>query len=153
MIPTTMPVVKRPPAVVAQEREAAEQRAQVERQDQAALFGSSLLVHMRDGSELEVKVRLASVREMPDFFDMTAKEAELIEWICGMPAGWADGLTPDSHFALVARIVDLNFPLALRWIENQLAILARMYPSLERKAGESRSPRPAPSPETSSASG
>jgi len=153
MIPTTMPVIERPAALVEQEKAQAARDAQVERQDQAALFGAVLLAHMRDGTELEVKIRLVSVREMPAFFDMTAREPELIEWVCGMPAGWADGLAPDSHFALMARIVDLNFPLALRWMESQLAMLARMYPSLQRKAGESPSPKPAPGPGTSSASG
>src|SRR5688572_11500523 len=76
----------------------------------------------RDGSTELVSIRQLTAREYPKYLDVQANEPEAVEMVCGKPAGWSDGLTPESFSALVVESEKVNagfFGWRLRWFERQ----------------------------------
>jgi hypothetical protein len=175
-IPTECPVVEKPPGVQAAEQAEAEARLAQEQIDEAVLFrGVPIEARLRDGSTRRVRVRLLSISELATFLAQQDDEPAIIRLTCGAPATeprgvlgrlwrrarvwlfgppreWVHELTPDSHYEILGKARQINFRLALRWMESQEAQVRRTLDILRRAEGKA-SPSPAPASGISSASG
>lgn len=125
--------------------------------DRAAILGDTQTVRLRDGTSQEVTLRVLSIRELPRYVALRfgdGDEVAALELVCGQAQGWGDTVVPVDQLRLLARANELNFPLALQWMQDQVAMLESSAAILGRAATSlpSRSGRPAPGSATSSAS-
>ena len=65
-----------------------------------------------------VFVRQLPIRLFPQLRAALQDEGKMIELYCDKPAGWADGLTVESHEELIAKGDEINRDFFSRWVER-----------------------------------
>lgn len=87
-----------------------------------ALFGGKVVpVTLRDGSTEEVRVKEIPIRQFETFLIAIEDEAQIISIVTGKDEDWVDNLADESHEALVAAAMDVNFTRVERWLDRKVS--------------------------------
>lgn len=118
--------------------------------------GISASARLLDGTAESVLVKLCTIRMVPKFLALMDKEAELLEFICAKPEGWADKLTPESSEELLEKALELNRPIIAGFVNRQaklakfgvgaLAPLAEQMKAMTSQLSSQTAPSPSASP-------
>lgn len=117
--------------------------------------GKQVAIQTTKGERELVLVRLATLRQVPKLLALLDKEAELLEFLCAKPEGWADSLTMECAALLLEEGLELNRPTIAGFIARQSHLakfsVGALAPLVERmrEMGSLGSSLTQPSPSTS----
>ena len=88
--------------------------------------GTTMTALHRDGTAEDVLVRVVPLSKVVQYASKIDNVCELIELVCDKPPGWADGLLPESAFALDDEARRLNDPTMARVAKRQQQVAGRI---------------------------
>ena len=88
--------------------------------------GRKVEVTRRDGSQETVTVLQLPVRRFPEYLQAQDNEARMVELLTGKPPDWVDGLSEESHVAILTAGDEVNRDFFFSWQKRTRDRLQRL---------------------------